>query len=263
MEQNEQNMIFCFTGTGNSLKVSKDIAASLPNCGIWHMRSENAGVDVSACKRVGIVFPVYFLGLPLQVEEFIAQLNIPRGFDGYFFCIGTFALFPGNAVRQAGALLRRRGQAVRYAAYVRMADNAIAFYEAKPNLDKLTGSYKRELAEIIPRIQSLHSQRTGGELRLIKAYYNKQIPRMRGRDAGFQILPACTQCGMCAEICPANNIGIEGGKPVFRRQCEQCMACIQLCPQKAIDYKGKCARRQRYRHPDIGLKELRDFLAKD
>ncbi|MCL2544676.1 MAG: EFR1 family ferrodoxin [Clostridia bacterium] len=255
----EQNMIFCFTGTGNSLKVAKDIADSLPNCSVRPMRSKDADADISACKRVGFVFPVYWLGLPLQVKAFIAKIKIPRNFDGYFFCIGTFSLAPGNTVRQVNALLGQRKQELKYAAYVKMADNAITFYDPKPNPDKLVNTYKRSMAEIIPRIASLHTKRTGGELRLLKAFYNILIPKMRGRDAGFRVSPNCTQCGMCAKLCPANNIGMKDGTPVFRHGCEQCMACIQLCPQRAIDYKGKTARRQRYKHPDISLKELCDF----
>ena len=257
----EQNMIFCFTGTGNSLKVAKDIAAALPNCSIRHMRGENSGIDISKCKRVGFVFPVYFLGLPLQVKEFIAQMNIPRTYDGYFFCIGTYANARGNATRQVNALLRQHNKEARYAAYIKMGDNAIAFYGSRPNLDRLASSYKRDMAKVLPSVASLRVKRPGGELGLAKAYYSAQIPKMRGRDAGFRVSPNCTQCGMCAKLCPANNIGMKDGTPVFRHQCEQCMACIQLCPQRAIDYKEKTARRQRYKHPDISLQELCDFHA--
>jgi len=225
------------------------------------MGRDSADVDISANKRVGFVFPVYFLGLPLQVKEFIAKLKVPQDFSGYFFCIGTFGLIPGNASRQVNALLRQQGQEIQYAAYIKMADNAIAFYGSKPNLDKLSISYQRHMAHIIPAIDSLHIQQTGGELGLVKAYYNAQIPKMQSRDAGFSISENCTACGMCGDICPAGNIRITNGTPVFRHQCEQCMACIQLCPQKAIDYNNKCARRQRYRHPDISLNELHTFLS--
>jgi len=37
----DKDIIFCFTGTGNSLKVSKDIAASLGDCTIYHIGSAN------------------------------------------------------------------------------------------------------------------------------------------------------------------------------------------------------------------------------
>ena len=258
----EKNIVFCFTGTGNSLKVSKDIAVSLMNCDVYNMRDENTEIDIASYKRVGFVFPVYFLGLPLQVRTFVEKLKIPSDFDGYFFSVATYANMLGNAVRQVGVLLRGHGHKLHFASNVKMGDNAIAFYGSKPDMTKLAESYKKDMAVIIPKISSRQANRIGRIFWPTEQYYRIVIPRMKNRDTGFQVSDSCSRCGLCAEVCPVDNINLADGKPEFCHRCEQCMACIQLCPQKAIDYKDKCARRNRYKHPEISLSELRDFQNK-
>jgi len=49
----------------------------------------------------------------------------------------------------------------------------------------------------------------------------------------------CIQCKKCAKQCPAHNIKMENGYPVFSKQCIFCMRCINRCPQNAILYKQK------------------------
>jgi ferredoxin len=72
----------------------------------------------------------------------------------------------------------------------------------------------------------------------------------------FQISNECTSCGLCVKLCPAKNITMATGKPVFRNQCERCLACLQHCPKKAINYKDKTQKRGRYSHPQIKPGEI-------
>ena len=254
----EKNIIFCFTGTGNSLKASKDIAASLENCDVLPMGKASDAIGVSEYKRIGFVFPVYFLGLPLRVREFIDGLRVQPNCTGYFFAIGTYGNIYGNAVGQANALLRRKGKKLSYAANLNMRDNAITFYDRKQDLDKLTASYRRDMTDLIAAIGACRTKRIGRSFWLADVYHRALIAGVPNRDAGYQVSDACTQCGVCAKVCPVRNIKMDG-KPNFFHHCEQCMACIQLCPSKAIDYKGKCENRVRYKNPDTGLGELIAF----
>jgi ferredoxin len=262
MNSMEKNAIFCFTGTGNSLKAAMDIAADLENCSIFDMGHIETDVEILGFSRIGFVFPVYFLGLPLKVAEFIEKLHVPADFNGYFFSIGTYANVSGVAVKQVDAILRKHGQRLNYADYIKMGDNAIAFYGSHPKPEKLAASYERDMSGIIPKIKDKATIRTGVSFWPMKKYHNAMIPRMRERDKGFQLSDACSHCGVCAELCPVDNIDVKDGKPDFRHGCEQCMACIQLCPQKAIDYKGKCAGRNRYKHPHISVNDLIEFHTK-
>lgn len=43
----------------------------------------------------------------------------------------------------------------------------------------------------------------------------------------------CTQCGICAELCPVNAIPRENPRETDLEKCISCMRCIAVCPQKA------------------------------
>ena len=57
-----KNRIYFFTGTGNSLKVAKEIAAGLGDCDVAAIQ-KNMDVTIPAgLERIGFVFPVYYWG---------------------------------------------------------------------------------------------------------------------------------------------------------------------------------------------------------
>ena len=64
-----ENVIFCYSGTGNCLDMAKTIARELGDTDIILMRREPAVTDVRDARRVGFVFPCYGGGLPGGVEE--------------------------------------------------------------------------------------------------------------------------------------------------------------------------------------------------
>ncbi len=47
---------------------------------------------------------------------------------------------------------------------------------------------------------------------------------------------ACTECGVCEEVCPVEAIGLDP-LPVFADTCFDCFNCVRLCPENAIESK--------------------------
>ena len=89
------------------------------------------------------------------------------------------------------------------------------------------------------------------------------FPGKRGDcDNMFNVSDSCTGCGICAKVCPAKNITLSDGRPVFRHRCEHCIACVHCCPAAAIDY-GKSKGRARYVHPEVGVNGLIEFWNRD
>jgi ferredoxin len=77
------------------------------------------------------------------------------------------------------------------------------------------------------------------------------MPRM---DSGFRVNDRCNGCGLCSKICPVHNIGLVGGRPVWRHRCTQCLACLHWCPQAGLDY-GKDTRKWLHKCPGMELAE--------
>ena len=57
---------------------------------------------------------------------------------------------------------------------------------------------------------------------------------------------ALFSCGICAKVCPLNNITMVDGKPVWGNDCIHWSACINRCPKLAIEYGKKTQGKNRY-----------------
>ncbi|WP_319559096.1 EFR1 family ferrodoxin [Marispirochaeta sp.] len=42
-------------------------------------------------------------------------------------------------------------------------------------------------------------------------------------DKSFAVDENCSSCGLCAQVCPVDNVRLEEGKPVWHRKCQMCM----------------------------------------
>ena len=77
-----------------------------------------------------------------------------------------------------------------------------------------------------------------------------------GLDEKFTADGKCTGCGLCAKVCPVQNIKIENQRPCWRHGCEQCLACIHWCPCEAIEYGKNTIGRTRYRNPNVKVEDI-------
>ena len=132
-----KTILYYFTGTGNSLAAARGLCARLGDCTLVPVASL-AVTDkeiVPDADRVGIVCPVYFLGIPALVARFAGRLDLSRA--GYTFAVLTMGgSGSSSALRQLDAILRTRSARGLDAGFaVRMPGNYVLMY-APPAFEK-------------------------------------------------------------------------------------------------------------------------------
>ena len=115
------NIIFYFSGTGNSLKAARDIAAKLGDCDLVSMRDTCRLAD--SYERIGFVYPTYATGLPKHVVKFIEELDLKDNKNAYLFAVTTCGGGPGNAVAMVNKILSGKGCTLSYGNHVMMFAN--------------------------------------------------------------------------------------------------------------------------------------------
>jgi len=254
-----ETTIFYFTGTGNSLKVAKDIAAGLPDAKIIRITRKNlwnTGKVYSG--TIGIVFPVYFSGLPHMVRQFAEKIRADD--TAYVFGVATYGGMPGIAFDQMITNLAKNRIHLSAAFQVLMPGNNQVLYPPNPvpAQQERFRNEQEKVAEIIKKIgarENIPPKPANFIIySILSGFYSLLKPNERSQL--FHTDDNCNGCGTCARICPSENITIQDKKPLWHNRCEYCLACMQWCPTHAIQYAKKTQKRGRYHHPDIGVEEL-------
>jgi ferredoxin len=253
-----KNVIFYFTGTGNSLKVAKDVANIIGNCKVVSMPSAykvfnfyNLFDDVD---RIGFVYPVYG-GPPNFVRKFVSELTFPKNKNIYYFVIVTCGSFKWNSILTIKDKLMEKGINLNAGFSIKMVANAIGLYNIANDVEKILKKAQIMINYVAEKIKSKENNKIlkSDPLIILHDKFAKSLPAM---DNNYNISGNCIGCGICSRVCPVENIEIINKKPVFKHICEQCMACIHLCPSKAINYKNKTQNKKRYINPDITIEEI-------
>lgn len=248
-----KNIIFCFTGTGNSLKVAKDIAEGNGESEIISMGKPYS--LQGAYESIGFVYPVYAGGMPAAVERFIGVLDISTNRNSYFFAVSTSGSGLPGGLPQINRILHNKGGKLSYGGNVKCFSNYVGLYAMKDDVKERPKVQDAQTRLIVTDIQNRVSKQDfkNSSMALLHGIF---INILRGKERGFNVGENCNGCGTCNKVCPVANIEMQSGKPTFLHHCEQCMACIQWCPKQAINYKDKTQNRGRYHHPDIKVGDI-------
>lgn len=260
----ENNTLLFFSGTGNSLQVSKDICNNVGGLELLKLSSLiNEENIVVKSEVLGIVFPVYYARLPLVVEKIVKKLEFSN--DTYIFAVSTHGGAPAMVLKKLQALLQSKGVLLNAGFLVQMPKNHVFEYSTKPFEvgDKV---FVRE-KEKVERISNLIRNKRDYECEVSKLIIdtivdkvfisatNKIMETINIKDSEFWVSDKCNGCRLCVKICPVQNIDFEV-KPVWKHKCERCTACIQFCPKEAIQWGNKTENRKRYRNPNIDIVDL-------
>jgi ferredoxin len=252
-----KNIIFYFSGTGNSLQVAKDISEKIGECEVLNLAKYDMSQQITA-ERIGIVFPVYFWGMPNSVKAFLKKIKIEN--NPYIFAVATCGGAAGAALIQVDNLLSAHNLKLHSGFIIRMPENYILYYNAdsKEKQQKLFDKEKSKVVEISQvvinkKIQSIEKSkyivdRLGG-----KRLNELVVKKFPTKDTYFNLNDKCISCGKCEKVCSVGNITMVSGKPTWNHHCEFCLGCLQSCPVEAINYEHKTQKRNRYINPNISL----------
>ena len=244
--------IFYFTSTGNSLAVAKQIGGTLISIPqIIDRPTLHYKDDV-----IGLIFPIYGFGTPKMVHTFLTKCKLEAD---YRFVIGTYGNIDGSAMLNVQALAKQHGNPFDYANSLLMLDNYLPIYNVTGQIARLPKKRVEEnLATIQADIQNRKKRQATSPLhwRVITGIFQhlEGVAMSPKQAQRYIVNPGCTQCGICAKVCPTNNITVTD-QVVFGDKCDGCLGCLHICPKNAIHMKSERSS-ARWRHPDVTLQEL-------
>lgn len=242
-----------FTATGNSLYVARRIGGellSIPKL----MRQESIDITDDA---VGIVCPVYAVEMPMMVRDFIARANIKTD---YLFFIYTYGMGYAEAFAHAKKATDAAGMKIHYIHAIQMVDNYLPVFEMQNQIDTLPSKnvesqIDRVCRDIAERKQIDIPITEHTEAEIAKYTAMLAVPILRKDTArNYIVNDKCTRCGICAKVCPANNITVTD-RVYFADRCEVCYACLHNCPQNALHHPSEQSA-VRFRNEHVTLKDI-------
>jgi ferredoxin len=252
--------IFYYTGTGNSLWVARGLAEVLDPCELLWMPGCADVARTLDADTFGLVFPVYIWGVPAPVIRFVRSLSGIR--TGYMFAVAVNGGQVSNTLVQLREVMARCGLELSSGFEIKMPSNYIPWGGPGPRdeQDRRFRSAREKIsrmADTIRRKDRLPVEMGPLWQRIVfTAIYKMSFPRVPRMDRGFWVDGKCNACGICAKVCPAGNISMSEGRPVWNHRCDQCFACLQWCPQEAVQYGKKTPEYERYHHPEILLRDI-------
>jgi ferredoxin len=242
-----------FTATGNSLYVAKQIEGELLS--IPQLMKE--GQLVLSDDAVGIVCPVYGGEMPKMVRKFLKKASIRTE---YLFFINTYGMSDSLAKSNAVAAAAEAQLKVSYVNSIKMVDNFLPGFEMQKQMD--TAGEKKIDEQIAAVCQDIAQRKVNAPslgpvqkagMALIHATMGKVVLKDTAAQ-NYIVNENCIRCGICAKVCPANNITVLK-QVVFGYRCENCYACLHNCPKNAIHLKHERSA-ARFRNEHVTLQEL-------
>jgi ferredoxin len=238
--------IFYFSGTGNSYQVAKELSMRINECELIKITYDVKN-KIYEDDAIGVIFPVYYFGLPKIVEHFLNSFEIKK--SSYLFIVATRGIpFAGGVRKQ---LINILGDKISYFRYITMGDNFnIDFWNCSSNKTKELRNIRSDV--IISKIITFINNKTiKREFTLIdylwfiterfpRYGYKTYVNKVYNSDDCFSVNnEICTQCKKCAKSCPVENVRFDKELLWMNMNCQLCLACFHCCPVNAIQYTNE------------------------
>ncbi len=232
--------LYFFSGTGNTLLVSKEIKKYFEENQftvnlIRIEKSQHLEVDKS--HTIGIAVPIAVQTTFPFCWGFIN--NLPETDEKTeVFLVTTRTMYSGGIIGPAKKILRKKGYITIGAKEIKMPSN---FSPTK--MFKLKNDDKKTSAGLIEARRFAHNLHynithwldvnpVAGIVKKISL--QKSFSWMRKHHKMYANESKCIRCGLCFKLCPVDNIEMIN-YPEFKDTCQFCMRCYHFCPTDAIE----------------------------
>jgi ferredoxin/flavodoxin len=251
-----KNIIFYFTGTGNSLDIAQNLAKEIGDTELVPVTDKLQAAGSMNFERIGFVFPVHYYSVPAIVERFIKKMSFEKA--QYVFGVAIYGGLHGAVMGHLRTIISSQGGILSGEFGIQMPGSNITSFNALPIFlqKNIINRSKRKTQIIVDTVLSkISTKKIKPEFfsKLDKEKASNERNEISEKAKYFNSNEKCTKCGICQKICPVDNINIIDGKPLWANKCELCLACIQWCLQQAINYGDKTKKRKRYQNPHIKI----------
>ena len=238
-------MIYYFSGTGNSEWAARTLALQTGDRVTRITKKTLRPVMVGKDDVFGLVFPIYAWNLPEMVSDFLKNISVESG--AYCYAVCTCGAQAGYAMQILRARMHMDGvwsliMPDNYIVAYKVEDDAQALAKVRASNEKL-----REIAAHICARDTGCADVQVGKFAFVKTFIGGHLFQKYARSSKpFRTSYDCTGCGLCAKVCPSENILVAEDMPFWSDACQQCLACIHRCPKRAIEYGRSTEKHGRY-----------------
>ncbi len=196
---------------------------------------------------VGIVVPVYKLGIPSIVDQYLKKLEIN---SKYTFVIANHALFSF----ETHVKMKDYDFEINYLKQMKMPNNYIPMFDMnKTHFNK--EKYEEEIGKILSDVGTKRQYTKYNKIKYLIGNVARLFTNYSyaDHDNKFYVDESCTKCKVCQKVCPSNNIEVNDSVE-FLHNCEYCLACISSCKVKALHHKNEKST-ARYTNPVVNIND--------
>ncbi len=250
-----QNVIFCFSGTGNCFHIARTIAGKLGDTDIYQLDRLSGPIDVRDAKTVGFVLPCHAGGLPLGVRDMLKKIDF--SFSSYLYGVCSYSGYPGIGLKELSKIIP-----INYWGLISHHCSCIWLFPHTLMMPALSvEAAQKRSEELAVRIADDVIARKFSEKDIpynpLNALESKAWPALVAKKAkDFSVSSRCIACGQCTRLCPKGNIRIVNGRASIGTDCIQCLRCLQFCPEEAITIGSASKKREHYHNPAVRAADL-------